>query len=288
MTYSRASSSNRPKRVAIPPPRRPTTAAYRRPRSARAGAVIVLTPGNSGPLMTVLGRVTTEGDMTAMAEIDTQVLPLLPLTTGVVLPGMVVTLTIETDEAQAAVEAADGGELLLVPRIGERYARVGTVAKIEDVGRLRQRHSRRWSIRGLHRAAVGTGCPAPARPPGSRSSRSQTPRRPPSAPTAAGARVPGRRREHRGGARRPAGRRVPPRASTTPGQLADTAGYSPDLSFEQKVEVLETLDVEQRLEKVAGLGAGHARRARAQGARSAPTSPRAWRSASASSCCASR
>jgi ATP-dependent Lon protease len=32
--------------------------------------------------------------------------------------------------------------------------------------------------------------------------------------------------------------------------MADTAGYSPDLSFEQKVEILETLDVEQRLEKV--------------------------------------
>ena len=35
-----------------------------------------------------------------------------------------------------------------------------------------------------------------------------------------------------------------------PGALADLAGYSPDLSFERKVEVLETLDVEQRLEKV--------------------------------------
>src|SRR5205823_12844016 len=35
-----------------------------------------------------------------------------------------------------------------------------------------------------------------------------------------------------------------------PGALADTAGYSPDLSFEQKLEVLETLDVEKRLEKV--------------------------------------
>src|SRR5207237_350297 len=35
-----------------------------------------------------------------------------------------------------------------------------------------------------------------------------------------------------------------------PGMLADTAGYSPDLSFEQKLEVLETLDVEKRLEKV--------------------------------------
>src|SRR5438876_1836458 len=35
-----------------------------------------------------------------------------------------------------------------------------------------------------------------------------------------------------------------------PGSLADTAGYSPDLTFEQKIEILETLDVEQRLEKV--------------------------------------
>ena len=32
--------------------------------------------------------------------------------------------------------------------------------------------------------------------------------------------------------------------------MADTSGYSPDLSFEQKVEVLETLDVERRLEIV--------------------------------------
>ena len=33
-----------------------------------------------------------------------------------------------------------------------------------------------------------------------------------------------------------------------PGALADTAGYSPDLTFEQKVELLETLDVTERLE----------------------------------------
>jgi ATP-dependent Lon protease len=40
------------------------------------------------------------------------------------------------------------------------------------------------------------------------------------------------------------------RGVTDAGQLADTSGYSPDLSFEQKVDVLETLDVEARLEKV--------------------------------------
>ena len=91
-------------------------------------------------------------------EIDNHVLPLLPLTTGVVLPGMVVTLTIESDEAAAAVEAADGGELLLVPRLDGRYARIGTVAKVEDVGRLRGGQEA-LVIRGLHRAAVGLGVP---------------------------------------------------------------------------------------------------------------------------------
>jgi len=38
------------------------------------------------------------------------------------------------------------------------------------------------------------------------------------------------------------------RSITEPGALADTAGYSPDLSFDQKVELLETLGVVERLE----------------------------------------
>jgi ATP-dependent Lon protease len=37
------------------------------------------------------------------------------------------------------------------------------------------------------------------------------------------------------------------RAVREPGALADTAGYSPDLTFEQKVELLETVDVVERL-----------------------------------------
>ena len=41
------------------------------------------------------------------------------------------------------------------------------------------------------------------------------------------------------------------RAIAEPGALADTAGYSPDLTFEQKVELLETLDVTERLELAA-------------------------------------
>jgi ATP-dependent Lon protease len=40
------------------------------------------------------------------------------------------------------------------------------------------------------------------------------------------------------------------RGVTDPGALADTAGWWPDLEAERKVELLETLDVEERLEKV--------------------------------------
>ena len=38
------------------------------------------------------------------------------------------------------------------------------------------------------------------------------------------------------------------RSVTEPGALADTCAYSPDLSFEQRVELLETVDVVERLE----------------------------------------
>jgi ATP-dependent Lon protease len=38
------------------------------------------------------------------------------------------------------------------------------------------------------------------------------------------------------------------RSITEPGALADTSGYSPDLTFEQKVDLLETLDVTERLQ----------------------------------------
>jgi ATP-dependent Lon protease len=39
---------------------------------------------------------------------------------------------------------------------------------------------------------------------------------------------------------------------TEPGRLADVAGYSPDLTLSQKVEVLETIEVEERLRLVLG------------------------------------
>ena len=79
-----------------------------------------------------------------MPDLKTDTLPLLPLTSGVVLPQMIVTLALETDEARAAADAAlatgngeaGDGLLLLVPSVNGRYATVGTVAKIENAGEL--------------------------------------------------------------------------------------------------------------------------------------------------------
>ena len=45
------------------------------------------------------------------------------------------------------------------------------------------------------------------------------------------------------------------RSIKEPGALADTSGYSPDLSFEQKVSLLEEVDVTARLELALGCSA---------------------------------
>jgi ATP-dependent Lon protease len=184
-------------------------------------------------------------------QLDTKILPLLPLQTGVVLPGMVVTLTLESPEARAAVNAARSADdtLLLVPRTEEgRYARVGTVAHIEDIGRT-PGGTEAVVIRGVHRALIGSGVAGTGE-----TTWVQIDAKPDSdEATSAVAELAMQYRatieaivEARG---------VPQiaeflRGIDSPGALADTAGYSPDLSFRQKVEVLETLDVEARLTKV--------------------------------------
>jgi ATP-dependent Lon protease len=188
-----------------------------------------------------------------MPEIDTYALPLLPLTTGVVLPGMVVTLTIESDEARAAVDAAAAGEgdrrLLLVPLVDGRYARVGTVATIEDVGALRN-GTEALVIRGLHRAVVGVGVPG--------TGDAVWVQVEPVDETEPTGRAKELAREYRAVIENIVDARGVPqvaeflRGIADPGQIADTSGYSPDLSLDQKIEVLETLDVEERLERVLG------------------------------------
>ncbi len=184
-----------------------------------------------------------------MNELDIQALPLLPLTTGVVLPGMVVTLTIESDEARAAVGATAEGDdalLLTVPRVEGRYARVGVVAKIEDVGRMRN-GVEAVVIRGLRRATVGLGVPGTGEATWVQIEPADEP---------VTERAHELAKEYRAAIEAITDARGVPavaeflRGVTDPGQLADTSGYSPDLSFEQKVEVLETLDVQTRLERV--------------------------------------
>ena len=93
-----------------------------------------------------------------MSETSTQLLPLLPLTQGVVLPQMVVTISLETDEAQRAAAAAEeaGNQLVLVPRVAAGFAKVGTVAKIESAGDL-PNGTRALVIRGTGRARIGAG-----------------------------------------------------------------------------------------------------------------------------------
>jgi ATP-dependent Lon protease len=183
-------------------------------------------------------------------QIDTQTLPLLPLTTGVVLPGMVVTLTIESDEARAAVDAASDDDerlLLLVPRVDDRYARVGTVAKIEDVGALRG-GTEALVIRGLHRAVLGAGVAGTGEAVWILAD--------PVAETEPSDRAKQLAREYRAVIENVVEARGVPqvaeflRGIADPGQMADTSGYSPDLSLEQKVQVLETVDIEARLELV--------------------------------------
>ena len=99
-----------------------------------------------------------------MSELDQTLydntLPLLPLTSGVVLPGMLITMALETDEARAAVDAATDadGRLLLVPRLEGRFARVGTISVIEESGRLPSGvHG--LVVRGLQRTYLVTGVP---------------------------------------------------------------------------------------------------------------------------------
>src|SRR3989475_985448 len=185
-------------------------------------------------------------------QLETKILPLLPLTTGVVLPHMVVTLTLETDEARASVAAARSADdtLLLVPRTeAGAYAGVGTVAKSEEMGRT-PGGVQALVIRGLHRAMIGSGVagtgdatwvqvePAEDTEPTDRAHELATQYR-----ATLEAII-----ESRG---------VPQladflRGIDDPGALADISVYSPVRPFEQRVQVLETLEVEQRLEKVLG------------------------------------
>ena len=186
-----------------------------------------------------------------MAE-QSQNLPLLPLTSGVVLPGMVFTMALESEEARAAVEAAAAadGHFVLVPHIDGRYAVGRRGRRGRRDGRAARRHAGRGRARrraGRHRHRRARHRPGPVGRGRAPSSRRRPPTRPPSWPASTG---PCSRTSC---SRRGAGRIAERLADVTePGRIADMAGYSPDLTLAQKVEVLETVDVEERLRLVLG------------------------------------
>src|SRR4051794_23632503 len=95
-----------------------------------------------------------------MADTETtpQALPVVPLPDGVVFPGTVVTLALESSEARSAVTAAMAGDrrILLVPQVDGRVARVGVIAQVENAGELPGGGSAAI-IRGLQRARLGAG-----------------------------------------------------------------------------------------------------------------------------------
>ena len=166
-----------------------------------------------------------------------ETLLLVPVDDSVVFPNMSVTL---------AIDAGDEERVVLVPRKGEEFASVGTVASVVDRVRL-PGGGRAVALQGLHRARIGAASTSPTG-----ELRVEVEAHPDDEP------VDGRTRELEREYRavveeilelRGDDGRVSAfvRSISEPGVLADTSGYSPDLSYDQKVEVLEELDVTERL-----------------------------------------
>src|SRR5450631_1942792 len=166
------------------------------------------------------------------------VLRLIPLDDTVVFPNMGITLTIDV---------GDDERVVLVPRHENEFLEVGTIAEVSEQIRL-PGGGRAVAISGEHRALIGAAQTGPEG-----ELRVEVDERPDEVP------VDGRTRELEREYRatveeilelRGDDGRISAflRAIAEPGALADSAGYSPSLSYEQKVELLRTLDVTERLE----------------------------------------
>jgi ATP-dependent Lon protease len=164
-------------------------------------------------------------------------LRIVPVDDAVVFPGMSVTLPIDVhDEAR----------VLLVPSHEGTYAKVGVVAEV--TGRVRMPgQGTGVSLAALHRAVPGA-----AQADAESVLRAEVDERPDVNPAPAVVRE--LEREYRAvveeilRVRGDDGRiSAFVRSITQPGALADTAGYSPDLDTAQKIRLLETIDVVERL-----------------------------------------
>ncbi len=196
-----------------------------------------------------------------MSETKTLTLPVLPLDDDVVLPTMVVPLDASEPEVRASIAAAgaaasgdDRPQLLLVPRIGGKYAPVGTLAVVEQEGRLPDGKPGAV-LRGLARVTIGAGTVGPGAALWVHGTIADEP---PAGPRAAEL-----AREYRGLAaavlqKRGAWQVVDALSRITdPSALADSAGYASYLSVEQRAELLETLDPALRLERLVTWARDH-------------------------------
>jgi ATP-dependent Lon protease len=182
-------------------------------------------------------------------------LPVLPLDDNVVLPTMVVPLDLSDADARAAVEAAQlaaaaagddaKAHILLVPRPDGSYSPVGTLAAIEQVGRLPS-GERAAVVRGIARVRIGTGTVGPGQALWVEGTVMDEPEPSKQATELA--------REYRGLAaailqKRGAWQFVDVvQRITDPSALADSAGYAGYLSLDQRRQLLDTLDPQARLE----------------------------------------
>jgi ATP-dependent Lon protease len=165
-------------------------------------------------------------------------LRLIPLDDTVVFPNMGITLTIDV---------GDDERVVLVPRHENEFLEVGTIAEVTEQIRL-PGGGRAVAISGEHRALIGAAQTGP-----SGELRVEVDERPDEVPVDKRTRE--LEREYRATVEeilelRGDDGRIAAflRAIAEPGALADSAGYSPNLSYEQKVELLRTLDVTGRLE----------------------------------------
>src|SRR5947209_14013487 len=165
-------------------------------------------------------------------------LRLIPLDDTVVFPNMGITLT---------VDVGDDSRVVLVPRHDGEFLEVGTVAEVSEQIRL-PGGGRAVAISGEHRALVGAAETGPGG-----ELRVEVDERPDEVPVDKRTRE--LEREYRATVEeilelRGDDGRISAflRAIAEPGALADSAGYSPTITYEQKVELLRTLNVTDRLE----------------------------------------
>ncbi|ETZ42354.1 MULTISPECIES: endopeptidase La [Mycobacterium avium complex (MAC)] len=172
--------------------------------------------------------------------------PVLFVTDTIVLPGMVVPIALD-DAARAAIDAAqasESGQLLIAPRLEDRYPSHGVIAKIVQVGRIAGGGTAAV-VRGERRAQIGAGASGP----GAALWVQATP-----VPDAAITdEIKTLAAEYKKLLlamlqRREAWEIIDyVNRLTDPSALADTSGYASYLTSAQKRQLLETVDVAERL-----------------------------------------